>query len=173
LELPPNPDAVLRWHSQCPFGRDKLPCMVALFRDALTDQPTGIHRTYVYSGSKAERMALGGIARSAIKLWPLDASGTLSVGEGIESVLAAVQLGHAEPPAWATTVANNLSVLPVIPNVRRLTVLADNDRDKTATGEIAARELRRAWVAAKREVIIKMPGEDGLDFNDLLRRKQS
>ena len=129
VELPPNPDAVMRWHPRCPFGKERQPCIVSLFRDAISDVPTGIHRTYLYSPScgMAERMALGGIARSAIKLWPLNGSETLSVGEGIETVLAAVQLGEARPPAWAVTVANNLTKLPVISGVNRLTILADND----------------------------------------------
>jgi predicted RNA-binding Zn-ribbon protein involved in translation (DUF1610 family) len=166
LELPPNADAVLRWHPSCKFGRDRMPCMVALFRDTVTDEPTAVHRTYIYSTSQAERMALGPIAGAAIKLWPLDGSETLAVGEGIETVLAAVKLGHASPPAWATSVANNLSKLPTIDGVRRLIILADNDASRT--GEINARELRRKWKG--KDVVIRMPVEIGSDFNDLLRR---
>jgi hypothetical protein len=164
LELPPDPDAVLRWHPSCNFGRDQLPCMVALFRDAITDQPVGIHRTHIEYG-RAERMALGPIARAAIKLWPLGESEELAVGEGIETVMSALKLGHAKPPAWATGVANNLSKLPVIKSVRKLTVVADNDLSRT--GEVAARELRRKW--ASKEVVIRMPAQSGMDFNDLLR----
>jgi Toprim domain len=171
VELPPNPDAVMRWHPRCPFGTAKQPCIVSLFRDAVTDAPTGIHRTYIYSAShgKAERMALGGIARSAVKLWPLNNSNILAVGEGIETVLAAVKLGEARPPAWATSVANNLSRLPVISGVKRLTILADNDESRT--GEKEARDLRRKWITANREVVIKIPRDVGVDFNDLLRRR--
>jgi hypothetical protein len=64
------------------------------------------------------------------------------------------------------TVANNLSRLPAVSSVRRLTVLADNDLSRT--GEKAARELRRKW--GGKEVVIKMPTQSGSDFNDLLRR---
>jgi hypothetical protein len=169
VELPPNADAVMRWHSACPFGKSKQPCIVSLFRDAVTDAPTGIHRTYIYSAAhgKAERMAMGTMAGAAIKLWAL-AGDSLAVGEGIESVLAAVQLGHADPPAWAATVANNLSRLPIIPGVKRLTILADNDASKT--GELHARDLRRAWIAAGKGAAVKMPANIGEDFNDLLRR---
>jgi hypothetical protein len=147
LELPPNPDAVLRWHWRCPFNKDRLPCIVALLRDASTDRPTGIHRTHIVSasGGEADRMALGGLIGSAVKLWPLN-SESLAVGEGIETTLAAIKLGSASPPAWAMTVANNLARLPVIPQVRRLTILADNDESRT--GERMARELRRRWLVA-------------------------
>ncbi len=51
----------------------------------------------------------------------------LAVGEGIENVLSAVKLEITGPPAWAATVANNLSSVPVIPGVERLFILADND----------------------------------------------
>jgi hypothetical protein len=72
---------------------------------------------------------------------------------GIETVLAAVKLGEATPPVWATTVANNLTRLPVISGVNRLTILADND--ESGTGEAAARALRREWIASNREVVIR------------------
>ena len=146
--------------------------MLALFRNALTDEPTGIHRTYITSatGGEAERMALGRMAGSAIKLWALTNNHNhLAIGEGIETVLAAVKLGAAEPPAWAATVANNLSRLPVIPGVRQLTILADCD--ESGTGEKDARALRRAWIARGRQVAIRMPASNNADFNDLIRRR--
>jgi hypothetical protein len=173
LEPPPNPDSVLRWHRACKFGvHGRVGCMLALFRDALTDRPTGIHRTYITSatGGEAERMALGRIAGAMIKLWPLTNNNNhLAVGEGIETVLAAVKLGAAEPPAWAATVANNLGRLPVIPGVARLTILADND--ESGTGERDARALRRVWMARGRQVAIRMPTDGSTDFNDLVGRR--
>jgi hypothetical protein len=172
--LPDNIDDVLRWHPRCRFDREgPARCIVALFRDAITDEPTGIHRTKIISasGGIADRRALGGVIGSAIKLWPL-VGDALVVGEGIETVLAAVALGEAVPPAWAATVAGNMTSLPVIPGVRRLTLLADNDSDKKKTGEKAARAARRSWLVAGREVGIKMPTA-GADFNDLLIRRQS
>jgi hypothetical protein len=171
VELPPNPDAVMRWHPRCPFGKKtgRVGCIVSLFRDAITDVPTGVHRTYLYSATrgKAQRMALG--TMSAIKLWPLNGVDTLAVGEGIETVLAAVKLGEARPPAWAMATATNLAKLQVIPGVSRLTVLADNDR--SGTGEAAARALRREWMEAGRDVRVRMPRDVEVDFNDLLRRQ--
>jgi hypothetical protein len=173
LEPPPNADAVMRWHPNCPFGpQQTASCIISLFRDALTDKPTGIHRTAIYSEvGRSQKKAMGQIAGSAIKLWPLGDSQSLAVGEGIESVLAAVKLGIAPAPAWAVTVADNLKKLPVIPAVRKLTILADNDEDKKKAGELAARALRRKWITANREVVLRMPTEAGTDFNDILRRR--
>jgi hypothetical protein len=170
VELPPNADAVMRWHSRCPFGKKgKVGCIVSLFRDAVTDKATGIHRTYVYSATsgKAERMALGTIARSAIKLWPLNGSEVLAVGEGIETVLAAVKLGEARPPAWAVTVANNFTKLPVVSGVNQLTILADNDAN--GISQEAATKLYHIYNRAGRDALIKHPRAVDTDFNDLLR----
>jgi hypothetical protein len=170
IEPPPDHHAVLRWQWQCPFGKDeRLPCIVALLRSVITDQPTGAHLIHVVSAKhgEAKRMTYGDCIGSAIKLWPLARSEDLTVGEGIENVLAAIKLGQARPPAWAMTVANNLGRLPVIPQVKRLTILADNDR--STTGERKARECRRAWRAAGKAVTALMTTEVGSDFNDLLK----
>ena len=172
--LPESIDDVLRWHPRCRFDRNgPTGCIVALFRDVLTDEPTGIHRTKIISalGGIANRRALGPMAGSAIKLWPLAGGDHLALGEGIETVLAAVALGEAVPPAWAATVADNMSRIPVIPGIKQLTILADNDDDKEKTSEKAARALRRAWLVYSRKVDIKMPTAAGCDFNDLLRRQ--
>jgi hypothetical protein len=170
VELPPNAEAVMRWHPRCPFGKNgRVGCIVSLFRDAVTDEPTGIHRTYVTSAThgKAERMALGGIAGSAIKLWPLAGGEALAVGEGIETVLAAVKLGEARPPAWAVTVANNFTKLPLIDSVRHLTILADNDANNVS--QQAATELYHVYNRARRNAVIKHPRTVN-DFNDLLMK---
>ena len=37
----------LRFHPRCPRGGHRLPAMVALMRDAISNVPTGIHRTYL------------------------------------------------------------------------------------------------------------------------------
>jgi hypothetical protein len=173
VELPPDPDAVLRFHWRCPFGKgQRLPCMIGLLRSVSTDEPTGIHRTHIYSArhGEAERMALGELSGSAVKLWSLGGSDALAVGEGIETTLSAVQLGEAKPPAWAMTVANNLARLPVIGQVKRLTILADND--PSGTGERKAREARRKWMSVGVDVVVRMTVELG-DFNDLLLGRQS
>jgi hypothetical protein len=112
-------------------------------------------------------MALGELFGSAVKLWPVGDSDALAVGEGIETVLAAIQLGTAAPPARAMTVANNLSRLPVLNGVRRLTILADND--ESGTGQQAATKLYHTYNRIGRDAVIKHPRNVGTDFNDLLR----
>lgn len=180
--LPPDPDSVLRFHPACPFGTDTRPCMIALFRDAITDELRAIHRTWVGTRGKAYgRMALGPIARAAIKLWPRDGT-SLVIGEGIETVLAAAlhlrrENGDYLRPAWALTVANNIGGLtsrglrsfPLIRGVRRLIILVDND--ESGVGQKAAEICSQRWCDAGREVLKLIPKGSGRDFNDIVKEK--
>src|SRR5262249_28475651 len=97
---------VLRFHSRCPWRNentgciDRVPCLTAAFRSVDDTIITAIHRIRVDQPQrwpKTERLMLGVVRRAAVKL---AAAGTkLSIGEGIESAMAAAQLGLA--PAWA------------------------------------------------------------------------
>jgi hypothetical protein len=62
--LPANIDEVLRFHPRCPFGPGtRQPCLLALLRDPITDEPRGIQRIAlkpdVFEGGKVERLVLG------------------------------------------------------------------------------------------------------------------
>ena len=53
IEVPDEALEVLRFHPRCPWGIGTRPAMVALVRDIITDEPTGIHRTALSAdGSK-------------------------------------------------------------------------------------------------------------------------
>lgn len=41
---PPEGDDALRFYNPCPFGAGKYPCLLALFRDIVTNEPKAIHR---------------------------------------------------------------------------------------------------------------------------------
>ncbi len=172
-DLPPDVDAVLRYHPSCSFGRDgPRPCMLALMRDVRTDKPRAVHRTWIGSGGRAlGRMALGPIARAAVKLWPTGGP-SLVVGEGIETVLAAALHleradGEALRPAWALTVANNLTRFPLIRGVQRLVILTDND--VSGVGQRAAETCSSRWCDAGRQTVKLIPNRLGADFNDVLK----
>src|SRR5262249_61863193 len=97
----PN-DAPLRFHSRCPFGPGaRLPCLLALYRDALTDEPAGIHRIAlrreVFAGGKVARKALGSWPTPrAIKLWP--AADQLFPAQGNGTSAAPAPSPHQPPP---------------------------------------------------------------------------
>ena len=127
--LPSNIDEVLRFHPRCVFGGNgaRHPCLLALFRDVEDDTPAGIHRIGLTSdANKIDRLTLGRWAKPrAIKLWP--ATNRLTIGEGIETVLGAIRCGAITPPAWAVGGRISIAEFPVLPSIKALTVLVDND----------------------------------------------
>src|SRR5262249_9212378 len=97
--------SVLRFHPACPWrdedsGTVFIPCMVAVFRSVDDDAVTAVHRIRLDRPEhwpKTQRRMLGVVHRSAVKLAP--AGEVLHAGEGVETCLAARQLGYT--PAWA------------------------------------------------------------------------
>jgi DNA polymerase len=160
----------LRFHPRCHFNGARLPCMIALLRDSLTDEPTGIHRialtAQVFAGGKVERRLLGRQGRGVVKLWP--AGTQLVVGEGIETVLAAATR-LAQRPAWSAISAPMLEKFPVLPGVNELVILVDHDD----AGKKAASKCVNKWRCAGRQVRQLMPRTPGTDFNDLIKGEAS
>jgi len=170
--LPANTSDSLRFHPSCVFGPERHPCLLALMRDPIDDRPIGIQRIGLARDGgrivKVKRMALGCLG--AVKLWP--ANGQLVIGEGLETVLAASTRlaydGAQLVPAWALISSGKLAVLPVLPDVQRLTVLVDHDPN--GQGQAAAARLERTWRSAGRTVVQLIPDHPGEDFNDIVLR---
>jgi CHC2 zinc finger len=145
---------VLRWH----LG---IGAMLALFRSIETDEPRAISRTFLNAeGRKIERRFLGPVAGAAVKLDADDEvlSG-LHTGEGVETCLAARQLGLR--PTWALGSKGAIGAFPVLSGVECLTILGEPNAEK----EIDACATR--WHAAGREVFINT-SLFGSDLNDAL-----
>jgi putative DNA primase/helicase len=146
---------VLRWH---PLTK----AMLALFRDIRTDEPRAISRTFINDAAlKIGRKFLGPVGGCAVKL---DADeevlAGLHIGEGIETCLAARQLGLR--PTWALGSKGAIGTFPVLSGLECLTILAEPDAER----EIDAGAIR--WHAAGREVLINRP-IGGKDLNDAVR----
>jgi hypothetical protein len=157
----------LRFHPALKLTERRVPAMVALFRDIITDEPCGIHRTFLNAdGQKIGRKMLGRSAGAAIKLDPDDAVTTgLIIGEGIETVMTG-RIGGFRP-AWALGSSGKIGTFPVLPGIEALTVLAeveDRGASERALGECASR-----WLSAGAEVFAVTPNRGG-DLNDLIRR---
>jgi hypothetical protein len=113
IDLTALPDAAtsLRFHPRCPFGpAARRPCLIALRRDVVSDEPVGIHRIALGpDGQKIDRRMLGN--GGVVKLYP--ASDHLIVGEGIETTLAAAtrisRWGSLLQPAWSAVDAGRLA----------------------------------------------------------------
>jgi Toprim domain-containing protein len=177
-------DSVLRFHPNCWFGKGvRQPCMLALMREIESNEPCAIQRIaltqsmmravsqmtfteFAQAGNKVARMALGPKTGTAIKLSPDDeVTQELAIGEGLETVLAAMQLGFC--PAWALGGTSGIRKFPVLSGIEALTILVDND--KNSAGQQAAQECSARWISANREVLRAVPNHAGDDFNDVLR----
>lgn len=128
---------VLRWH----LGTGAL---LALFRDIATDEPRAIARTFVDAeGRKLGRKFLGPVAGCAVKLDPDDeVLEGLHVGEGVETGMAARQLGLR--PCWALGSAHAVAAFRVLAGVECLTLLAERRGQRPRR-----RGVRRALVRGR------------------------
>jgi hypothetical protein len=162
-------DESLGFHPSCPFGGERLPCMVALVRNIQTDEPQGIHRTALKLGPRPERidrLSLGPTAGGAIKL-SLDGDVThgLLIGEGIETVLSA-SLRFKFRPVWSVLSRSGIAKFPILAGIECVTIAVDND--DSGDGQRDAAVLVERLIAAKVEAIT-VQTNGAKDFNDLLR----
>jgi hypothetical protein len=136
------------------------PGMVCLLRDIKSNEPCGIHRTFLdrRTGEKIERKMLGTSKGAAIKL-DAEPSTTLTIGEGVETVLAARAAGFT--PAWALGSSGAVRSFPVLQQLRELTILQEND----ATSRRDVKICSRRYLEVRRPVNIIEP-KIGSDFND-------
>ena len=166
--LPADINKVLRFHPRCVFGGNgaRHPCLLALFRDVESDAPAGIHRIRLTAAAtKIERLTLGRWTKPrAIKLW--SATNRLTIGEGIETVLGAIRCGAITPPAWAVGGRTSIAAFPVLPGIRALTILVDNDGGQALAD---AKACAARYVAAGCRVRL-LSTTCVKDFNDLTMR---
>jgi hypothetical protein len=135
----------LRWHLH-------IQALVALMTDPASNEPVGIHRTFLESdGTKRERKMLG--RQGVIRLSP-DDTVTMGLGltEGVEDGLAVLISGWT--PVWVSTSAGAIERFPVLSGVEALTLFADAD----AVGLKAAEACRDRWRVAGCEAAIALPG---------------
>lgn len=156
---------VLRYHPHCPWESGTAPAMVAALRCVRTSEITGIHRTALTpDGRKVSRRMLGVAVGAAVMLDAEDvvASG-LTIGEGIETCLAARQLGIR--PTWALGSVGAIAAFPVLDGIETLTVLAENDISGASAR--ACKAVGSRWRSAGRSADSVKP-KIGTDMNDVL-----
>lgn len=155
----------IRFHGALRFDGGTVPGMVALMRDIRTNEPCGIHRTFLdANGRKLDRRMLGRANGACVKLVDdADVTTGLGIAEGIETALAVMQAGWR--PVWACLSAGAIAAFPVLAGIECLSIFADHDHNRA--GERAAQECRRRWAAAKRTAVAIQPNTAG-DWNDVL-----
>jgi len=156
----------IRYHPQLSFEGRRLPAMVALLRDIHNNTPCGVHRTWLDTdGRKVARRMLGRAKAAAVKLDSNDAvTHALTIGEGIETSLAARQLDCR--PVWALGSAIAIQAFPLVAGIETLCILAENDESGANARAVEAAAER--WLAGEREVFIFAPRRG--DINDALMR---
>jgi hypothetical protein len=161
---------VLRFHPRCPWRDGYLPALIAVFRSLDDNIVTAVHRIRLDQPERwptAERMMLGPVGRAAVKL-DRDVGAALVIGEGVETCMAAHQLmamGELERAAvWALGSAGGIERLPVLPNIRTLRIIGEND----SANEAAVEQCGLRWQAAGRCVRVIKPTDDCKDLNDVL-----
>jgi putative DNA primase/helicase len=174
LDLPDDlAGRVLRFHPACPWKNentgniDRIPALIVPFRSIDDDMVTGIHRIALnVDGTKIERKMRGIVDRAAVKL---DQAGDqLAIGEGIETCMAARELGYG--PAWALGSVGAISFFPIIDGVKTLLILGERGNARAQ----AIKFCGTRWKNAGRRVRFAMPDPEFSDLNDvLIARKAS
>lgn len=147
----PAGNDVVRFHSACPFGTLRVPAMLALITDAVTGEPTGIHRTAIADDGSGKRFgadlkrALGIARHGAVRLHA--ASEHLGIAEGIETALSAMQV--FKTPVWATLSSGGIASFPILPRIKLLTVFADHDPPGLKAAHKCCRRYQAAGIDAE------------------------
>jgi len=157
---------ILRYHPRCPWRDEntgatvRVPALVAVFRSVDDDAVTAIQRVALTAeAAKIGRRMLGIVHRAAVKL---DQVGDiLHVGEGVETMMAARQLGLT--PAWALGSAGMVARFPVT-STGHLRICGERDEASARAVELCTRR----WQAAGRQVQVVLPTV-GKDLNDELQ----
>jgi hypothetical protein len=160
---------VLRFHPRTPWrnedtgNTDRIPCLIAAFHSIDDDIVTAIHRIRLDTPArwpKTQRKMLGLVHRAAVKLAP--ATDELLIAEGVESAMAARELG-VPTPAWALGSAGSISFFPVLDGVTRLRIHAEPGE----ASERAVRMCKTRWRRAGRKATA-IRSTVGSDLNDAL-----
>jgi putative DNA primase/helicase len=167
VSLPPGSD--IRYVPRLFYKPENryMPGMVSLYRNVLTGEPQGVHRTFLNADlTRHDKLCYCPVQYAAVMFGELKPGSTLGIAEGIETALSIRAMGWPDP-VWACLSGGNMGNFPVLPGVRNLIIFADRDGEPHFTGEDAARKCAERWRALGRNVEIRLPKEVG-DWNDVL-----
>lgn len=161
---------ILRFHPRCPWHTSTTPAMVAPLCCISTGEIVGVHRTALSPDArKLGRRMFGTASGTAIMLDPDEAVTLgLHIGEGIETCLAARQLGLR--PTWALGSTSGIAAFPILSGIEALTILCETEDG--GASERAANEVGTRWHRAGRTVELIHPKVSG-DLNDAIRMEAS
>ena len=153
-----------------PETKQDHPAMLAVFH--LSDgTAVTMHRTYL--SKEAEKLGIDSpkkmfptlkpMVGGAVRLFRPTAAGLIGLAEGIETAIAVTQA--TEVPCWAALSAQLMAVWEPTPEITRVVVYGDNDRNYT--GQRAAYKIaNRLVINHKLTVDVEIPDKPGTDFLD-------
>jgi putative DNA primase/helicase len=147
------------------------PAMVALVTHGAEGTPVAVHRTFLARDGLGKapidpaKMMLGPCRGGVVRLSRADEM--MVVGEGIETVLSAMQLWGLA--GLAALSANGLAALDVNILPDEVVVAADHD----PAGLRAAADLQQRLIAKGKTARVFVPHSGFNDFNDILRSRLS
>jgi putative DNA primase/helicase len=157
----PDGDSVVRCVADIGPCGEQNAIMLAVMRNALTDEPVAIHRTFITErATKTHRKFLGPSRGAAVKL--AAASDTLVVGEGLETAMAASCAG-VNAALWAMGSSVGLAGLPVLPWVTKLVILAENDGGASRKAVSACHHTWSSAVGKRLFVVTPIADKDFAD----------
>jgi putative DNA primase/helicase len=165
---------VLRFHPRCTWrdensGRTiRIPALVAAFRNIDTDEITTVHRMRLDQPErwpKIDRRMFGIVRRGAVKLAPVGTE--LAIGEGIETCMAAREMGM-EFPVWALGSCGSIAFFPIIPGVKCLILIRENDPANLEAVKSCGTRWKRAGIRVRTATPV-----NGNDMNDALMAEAS
>lgn len=162
---------VIRHHPRLAYRHDDghvsyHPAMVCRVQD-VTGAGSAIHRTYLTDdGQKADvpivKKVAGNLpAGAAIHLFT--ALECIGIAEGIETALSAFLLFGI--PTWAAVTAGGLERWAPLIGTKRVIIFGDNDI--SGTGQAAAWALAKRLIGSGVETEVRIPSQDGCDWNDI------
>jgi putative DNA primase/helicase len=159
---------LMRYHPATPLGQGRpvrrLPALLVA-----VGQPrrmTAVQRIFLQPNGRPAllsrtKRALGPLYRDAVQLFePME---TLGLAEGVENALSASLL--LSIPVWASLGAERFDRIEIPSRIKRLVLLADNDR----AGRRAVTKALRSYALPEREIIVLWPAVPFNDWNDMLR----
>lgn len=147
------------------------PALVALIVD-VNGNPVAIQRTYLENATGPEGCKLSNVSSAKLALGPVRGNAIriggvgshVIVCEGLEDGLS-LRLWNPDLPVWVACGQGNLPHMQFPPEVRHVTIGADND----TTGREGAEKAAQAFRDRGLEVEIIYPLEGFKDFNDELK----
>lgn len=159
--IPAWDDDRLRWHPECPWGAERVGCIVCPVTSHETRRVVAIWRIKPALDGKVERRGLGPAKHNLAPIWWPEAD-EIGITEGVEDALAVRHLTGL--PAWAALSAGNMAELRGVPTwIRHVTIFADLDDVGRRSAHALADRLR----AEGREARV-VRAIDAKDPNDAL-----